>query len=50
MSAILSNVTHVVVLKPLQYGYFNFTSGVVSYKESEDAAESTVSHIQMYMY
>ena len=36
-----SNVTHVVVLKPLQYGYFNFTSGVVSYKESEDAAEST---------
>ncbi|CAG2190019.1 SSR2 [Mytilus edulis] len=36
-----SNVTHVVVVKPLQYGYFNFSSGVVSYKETEGAAEST---------
>jgi translocon-associated protein subunit beta len=31
------NVTHVVVLKPLQSGYFNFTSAELSYIPSEDA-------------
>jgi len=31
------NVTHVVVLKPLQAGYFNFTSADLSYVPSEDA-------------
>merc|ERR1712136_740050 len=30
------NVTHVVVLKPLQSGYFNFTSAQLSYVPSED--------------
>merc|ERR1712136_319002 len=31
------NVTHVVVLKPLQSGYFNFTTARLSYFPSEDA-------------
>ena len=31
------NVTHVVVLKPLAAGYFNFTSADLSYIPSEDA-------------
>merc|ERR1711936_670838 len=33
-----SNVTHVVVLKPLQSGYFNFTSAELSYIPSEEAS------------
>merc|ERR1712193_526050 len=32
------NVTHVVVLKPLHSGYFNFTAAQLSYVPSEDAA------------
>merc|ERR1712142_1430996 len=32
------NVTHVIVLKPLQSGYFNFTSAELSYIPSEDAS------------
>ncbi|XP_052101789.1 translocon-associated protein subunit beta-like [Mytilus californianus] len=39
-----SNVTHVVVVKPLQYGYFNFSSGVVTYKDTEDSTESTIGY------
>jgi len=32
-----SNVSHSVIMRPLQSGYFNFTSAVVGYKVSEDA-------------
>ncbi|KAJ8304050.1 hypothetical protein KUTeg_017633 [Tegillarca granosa] len=35
-----TNVSHNVILRPLSYGYFNFTSGEVTYKPSEEATES----------
>lgn len=33
-----SNISHVVVVRPLKYGYFNFTSAQATYKTSDDAA------------
>nr|CAG4648284.1 EOG090X0EPM [Moina brachiata]SVE93291.1 EOG090X0EPM [Moina brachiata] len=34
-----ANATHVAVIRPTRYGYFNFTSAEISYLSSEDAAE-----------
>lgn len=38
-----SNVSHVVILRPLKAGYFNFTAAEVSYFPKEDSTEAQVS-------
>ncbi|KAF6216862.1 hypothetical protein GE061_001212 [Apolygus lucorum] len=35
-----TNVTHTVVLKPIQVGFYNFTAAEIKYQKSDDAAET----------
>ncbi|KAL5004504.1 hypothetical protein ScPMuIL_017960 [Solemya velum] len=39
-----SNVSHSVIVKPLKYGYFNFTAAEISYLPSEDVTEKQVGY------
>jgi len=39
-----ANVTHIVVLRPNKFGYFNFTSADVSYQPSEDSTDVQILH------
>ena len=34
-----ANASHTLVVRPLKYGYYNFTAATVSYMESETATE-----------
>ena len=37
-----SNVSHIVILRPLKSGYFNFTSADISYMASDESEEPQV--------
>nr|CAG4650526.1 EOG090X0EPM [Sida crystallina] len=39
-----ANASHVAVIRPLRFGYFNFTAAEVSYLPAEDAAEPLIGY------
>eukprot|EP00106_Octopus_bimaculoides_P003276 XP_014770718.1 PREDICTED: translocon-associated protein subunit beta-like [Octopus bimaculoides] len=39
-----SNVTHAVVMKPLKFGFFNFTAAQLTYLPKDDAEERTIGY------
>ncbi len=43
-----SNVSHVVILKPLKSGYFNFTAAEVTYLAKEGDTDVQVIHLLLY--
>ena len=45
-----SNVSHVVILRPLKAGYFNFTAAEVAYFPKEDATETQVSMMTLFAF
>ena len=45
-----SNVSHVVILRPLKAGYFNFTAAEVAYFPKEDATETQVSMTTLFAF
>ena len=38
------NATHITVIRPSKFGYFNFTSAEVSYLPSESATEALIGY------
>ena len=45
-----SNVSHVVILRPLKAGYFNFTAAEVAYFPKEDTAETQVRMMNLFTF